>query len=263
MVCGICSKSGHNRRTCPSKLATQNGSPEPNNPVMKKVIGSSSHSPSVRNYSTAPEAVRDIKQKITFSNDIQNDYLDFKELLSKLKTSRQAKEYASSSNEVETTEKNRKKVENKEKTPSESFVKPKPKPKKLGINWLNPEALQRLEKGPTKEDGPGHIYMYKIKNPTPEEINCYKIGLSKNLPDKRIHAQEVANKKIYEAVITWETPYRYLTETTIHRQLKSQRTPRSYGDGKTEWFTGDRDTFIDIINRVIREVNGQKSVWLD
>jgi len=102
--------------------------------------------------------------------------------------------------------------------------------------------------------------MYRISNPKEEDNDCYKIGLSKDMPERRIHAQEQANKQKYECVMTFETPYRYLTETVIHRQLKSQRTPRSYGDGKTEWFTGNRKEFQDTIVKVVREV---KALYLD
>lgn len=102
--------------------------------------------------------------------------------------------------------------------------------------------------------------MYKISDPTNEEKNCYKIGCSKDLPARRIQVQATANKEKYEAIITIDTPARYLTETVIHRQLKSQRTPRPHGDGKTEWFTGDREEFLDTIKKVIREV---KALYLE
>lgn len=98
--------------------------------------------------------------------------------------------------------------------------------------------------------------MYKISDQINEDKNCYKIGCTKDLIRRRIRVQERTNKEKYEQVITRETPFRYLTEKVIHRQLKSKHTPRQYGDGRTEWFTGSKEEFQDIITKVIREVNG-------
>ncbi|CAL8101642.1 unnamed protein product [Orchesella dallaii] len=265
MVCGICNESGHNQRTCPKKLAAEGTIKVPNKET-KKVINTSNSS--IRSYSTTSAEVQDIRKTISFANEIEDDFLDLKEILSKRQTSKQKERLSSDQRKPTKSVNNHDEKEaiiqrsNKEENNS-STSSTKLKSKKSGINWLNEEALQRLDSGPTKEDGPGYIYMYKISNPTTtesKECEWYKIGLSKDLPARRIHVQETANKQKYETLTTHETLFRYLTETVIHRQLKSQRTPRSYGDGRTEWFKGDKNEFKDIIVRVIREV---KALYVD
>lgn len=112
----------------------------------------------------------------------------------------------------------------------------------------------RIIPGSSEQDGPGYIYIYKIKNPDKYDENCYKIGLSKDLPLRRVKVQAKKNNEVYEIVSSIETPYRYLTETTIHRQLHTYNTPKLEGDGKTEWFTGDLYYFIETVRKIDREV---------
>ncbi len=109
--------------------------------------------------------------------------------------------------------------------------------------------------GPTELDGPGYVYIYKIKGDKDDTENSFKIGLSKDLPQRRVHVQEQRNKQQYEIVESKETPFRYLTETTVHRQLHAFNTPKSEGDGRTEWFTGKKDDFVSTVRKVVREVN--------
>lgn len=83
---------------------------------------------------------------------------------------------------------------------------------------------------------------------------CYKIGMSINLPDRRVHTQELKNKKHYTCIFSMETPFRKLTESVVHKQLESCRTPKEKGDGRTEWFTEDVALLKETIRKVNREV---------
>jgi len=66
--------------------------------------------------------------------------------------------------------------------------------------------------------------------------------------------QEKTNKEQYITIFHQSTPFRYLTESVIHRLLKDFRDPRQHGVGRTEWFRGSREKVIRQVKDVIKEV---------
>lgn len=112
----------------------------------------------------------------------------------------------------------------------------------------------------TEKDGPGYIYMYMKSKPETEADNSwFKIGLSEHLPERRIHQQELKNKVEYTSLWSGETPCRKLAESVIFKQLKDFHAPKESGDGKTEWFMGDRSKIMETVKQVVRECR----IWFE
>jgi hypothetical protein len=127
--------------------------------------------------------------------------------------------------------------------------------------WLSESAQERLTKGPTllnKLEGPGYIYIYRKtdESETDDSPIRYKIGRSKDLPQRRVKAQESKNGVEYTIVQSFETPFHHLTENVVHAYLKEIElwAPREDGDGKNEWFWGKVDFLKETVKNVIREV---------
>jgi hypothetical protein len=117
----------------------------------------------------------------------------------------------------------------------------------------NEGVQERFAEGPTPGDGPGYIYMYKYvpvdsKDPKAAELKSLrKIGMSKNLPDRRVKAQARTNGEKYYIVASVPVANRYLTESIIDNQLEKRNRPREVEDGGTEWFEGDESRLLEVI----------------
>ena len=55
---------------------------------------------------------------------------------------------------------------------------------KLNTVKTSEDIRERLFKGPTPKDGPGHIYMYYIKGDAHKDYR--KVGMTVQLPDRRV-----------------------------------------------------------------------------
>jgi len=124
----------------------------------------------------------------------------------------------------------------------------------LPRNWPQ-ETQERFREGPTPKDGHGFIYMYECADPNnKKDRHLWKIGMSMHLVERRIKAQENSNKEKYTVVFQQCTPFRYMTEKVIHLLLNDVREPREHGDGRTEWFWGDKEMLKRQVQDVIKEV---------
>lgn len=121
-------------------------------------------------------------------------------------------------------------------------------------------GMIRFLKGPTDDEGEGYIYMYthcNDSNDTVEQISTFKIGMTKDLPERRIRKLENGNNENYIKVHSVQVSWRRLAENLIHEQLiaKGYHSPRKNVKGGTEWFKGEKQEMINVINLVIRFLN--------
>lgn len=121
-------------------------------------------------------------------------------------------------------------------------------------------GMLRFLKGPSKEEGKGHIYMYTYcndSNVTAEQRSTFKVGMTEHLPERRIRALGNQNNEKYIKVHSVEVAWRRLAENMIHKQLTTMgyHSPRNDVEGGTEWFKGKKDEIIEVINLVIRFLN--------
>lgn len=121
-------------------------------------------------------------------------------------------------------------------------------------------AMERFFEGPTNDEGDGYIYMYTYKSDaivTAKQESTFKIGMTKNLPERRIQVLEHGNHEKYVKIHSEKVTYRRLAENLIHKQLTANghHYPREDVKGGTEWFKGSRDEILDVIHLVIRFLN--------
>lgn len=65
----------------------------------------------------------------------------------------------------------------------------------------------------------------------------FKIGLTKNMPSRRIKHTANTNKETYIKIMDFFTKYHKFMEFIAHRYFKDARVWRKdISDGKTEWF---------------------------
>lgn len=119
------------------------------------------------------------------------------------------------------------------------------------------KGVERFREGLTEDEGKGHIYMYthsKDSSVTDDQRFTFKIGMTKDLPERRIRVLENGNNEKYIMVHSVEVAWRRLAENLIHKQLTAMgyHSPRKNIKGGTEWFTGEKDKIIEVINLVIR-----------
>jgi hypothetical protein len=136
------------------------------------------------------------------------------------------------------------------------------------------KAIRKLERGPSKTDGPGHIYVYYVDVDEPDTY--YKIGRTAKGVSERLKQWKqsvlkksyfVKNQKLAESLIHLELDairvYRYKLEDSYYTVWKNTNLPV---DGKKpseklvatkkhiEWFKSDwqsiRTTIGDIVNLV-------------
>ncbi|KAG4074278.1 hypothetical protein HA402_008687 [Bradysia odoriphaga] len=119
--------------------------------------------------------------------------------------------------------------------------------------------MRRFFEGPTKDEGDGYIYMYTYDSNiiAVKQQFTFKIGMTKNLPDRRIQVLGQDNHEKYVKVHSEKVSWRRLAENLIHKQLtaKGHHCPRKDVKGGTEWFKGSRDEILNVIHLVIRFLN--------
>ncbi|XP_037030302.1 uncharacterized protein LOC119070095 [Bradysia coprophila] len=121
-------------------------------------------------------------------------------------------------------------------------------------------AMGRFFEGPTKDEGDGYIYMYTYESDSiiaVKQQSTFKIGMTKNLPDRRIQVLGHDNHEKYVKVHSEKVSWRRLAENLIHKQLTANghHCPRKDVKGGTEWFKGSRDEILNVIHLVIRFLN--------
>ena len=124
------------------------------------------------------------------------------------------------------------------------------------LEKMNDLCKKRFQLGPTLKDGPGWIYIYKVQY---LEQEWYKIGMSKNLPGRRVYVQSCTNGKQYSIVFTIECKkYRYFVDSLIKKQLTdfNKIPPKDIcppkGDGYTEWYTSQNKDNLQFFTRMIQ-----------
>lgn len=118
-------------------------------------------------------------------------------------------------------------------------------------------AMERFFEGPTKDDGEGYIYTYTYegnKTVTAKQQSTFKVGMTKNLPERRIQVLAHDNHEKYVKIHSQKVTWRRLAENLIHKQLTANghHCPRKDVKGGTEWFKGSRDEILNVIHLVIR-----------
>lgn len=116
-------------------------------------------------------------------------------------------------------------------------------------------GMIRFLRGPSDDEGDGYIYMYTYcndGNDTVERMPTFKIGMTKDLPERRIRKLENGNNENYIKVHSVQVSWRRLAENLIHKQLiaKGYHSPRKNVKGGTE-----KEEIINVINLVIRFLN--------
>ena len=120
------------------------------------------------------------------------------------------------------------------------------------------DRLLRL-KPSDENDIPGWVYVYyrqrdwKIhQDKLLSHLILYKVGRTKNHPDKRISDQEkINNDGIYLLKETFATKYSIYFEFMIHIYFDTQRVVRpELLDGKTEWFLVNWEELRSVIMSV-------------
>ena len=142
----------------------------------------------------------------------------------------------------------------------------------------HPKAIRKFKQGPSKTDGPGHIYVYYIDRDTPDTY--YKIGRTAKGVKKRLgqwkqsilkKAYYVKNQKLAETLIHLELDkirvYRYTLENGSYytvwksgKELESPPPEKLVGIRKNiEWFKTDWKSIKDVISVIINLVNDTPS----
>lgn len=122
---------------------------------------------------------------------------------------------------------------------------------------LDAQALEILEKGPTPQDGEGVVYILRVRGQKDEP---FKVGMTTGLK-KRIATLKSQNKEEYELVGFWSVRWRKRCEQACHAAMEDRRlSHRLKGDktkqnGGSEWFRGDEQAIIDIVDGVVRSAN--------
>ncbi|CAG7720361.1 unnamed protein product [Allacma fusca] len=272
--CGNCKKIGHNCRTCEIESPESSTSNTGNSELEKNKT--TKNSEDSENITKVPRQDRDkteSPQKAISSTDVEvvkTLLTDFNEISSDDSDQEQRSSSFSCCTSVVRSLKGKSKV-----TGTADWKITIDRPKKLRSNFYirdTNEVLIRILQGPSKKDGPGYIYMYKIDErfenaELSEELKgCYKIGMSEDLPfSRRIPAQKNANKENYVEVTHVPVAWRKLTEKVIHLQLHNRHYPRNVKDGGTEWFKGDLEaqTGMDQKQKIQRMEKKLKEVILD
>lgn len=126
------------------------------------------------------------------------------------------------------------------------------------------QGMIRFFEGPTDDEGEGYIYMYTYSDTDERKSimdsttdSTFKIGMTKHLPERRIHVLGNANKEKYILVHSHKIAWRRLAEQLIHKQLtvNGYHSPREGVKGGTEWFKGKKDEIINVMKLVIRFLN--------
>lgn len=133
MACGICKKEGHNRRTC---------SQRDKNETLNTNTTRKFHSTS----STSTEIYEEIERTVNIGQDIKTDLRDLKEILLKKRFLTQTTNNVETRS-VDSTAKSIVPVLLKEDAGNKILPTPTHSRKKLTKQWLNSEALKRLDQG--------------------------------------------------------------------------------------------------------------------
>ncbi len=119
-------------------------------------------------------------------------------------------------------------------------------------------GMVRFLEGPSVDEGDGYIYMYTFDSCVrAEQRSTFKIGMTKNLPERRIQVLANENHEKYMKVHSEKVAWRRLAENLIHKQLiaNGYYSPRKDVKGGTEWFKGKKDDILNVIHLVIRFLN--------
>lgn len=133
MACGICKKEGHNRRTC----SQRDKSETLNTNTTRKVHSTSS---------TSTEIYEEIERTVNIGQDIKTDLRDLKEILLKKRFLTQTTNNVETKS-VDSTAKSILPVLLKGDAGKKILPTPTQSKKKLTKQWLNSEALKRLDQG--------------------------------------------------------------------------------------------------------------------
>lgn len=275
MPCSVCCESGHNKTTCRKKFSTES-STKPAVVEQKCTVNvnvrlskiKTSHDvytqPPVdgtKNKKSEPitDGQLDTKRLDRIKTDkIVNRRVDEnKNFISKVTTPIE-KESHNKKNVIERNTTNRNTVNlNRNKTNTWKDIKIENGDKDI----LCDMGLKRFLEGPTDDDGEGYIYMYTYsnskKNEAAKQSSSFKIGMTKNLPERRIQILGNENNEKYVKIHSEKVCWRRLAENLIHKELtaKGYHSPRKDVKGGTEWFRGDKDEILKIIRLVIRFLN--------
>jgi hypothetical protein len=97
-------------------------------------------------------------------------------------------------------------------------------------------SIKKILNGVSKCDTEGYIYAYY----TATKPGIFKVGRSKNLPQRRIRMQEINNAEKYFNKESFHVCFHHLVEACVHLELKDVRIKlEKKQDGYTEWFKVD------------------------
>ena len=94
-------------------------------------------------------------------------------------------------------------------------------------------------------------FVYLICNP---DQNCYKIGVTRNLAQKRLKQLQTGNSSKLHIVYSVYSEYPFRLESMLHKTFDSKRS-------EGEWFNLDQNdviNFKDICNKKINIINIMK-----
>lgn len=116
--------------------------------------------------------------------------------------------------------------------------------------YLGP-CLDRLKKRISRTDCDGFIYAYHCtKYP-----GAFKVGMSKDLPSRRVKMQEKKNKETYVLKKSFFCCFHKLVEKSVHLELAQWHMALDkVQDGYTEWFLVEWNFLETKIKNVIKAV---------
>lgn len=99
----------------------------------------------------------------------------------------------------------------------------------------------------------------------------FKIGVTYDLPTKRLRTWETDCGKAIEVVGLWQVLFAHKCEILIHKELKERGMHDEERAGKkcekcktchTEWFRGQKDFLLGVVTRWVEHASVKMNVWL-
>lgn len=105
------------------------------------------------------------------------------------------------------------------------------------LDWVKNEFY----KLPKENDFPGYVYVYYSNDDIEKKKNLewmpFKIGRTKNEPERRIKDTAKWNSETYTKILDFYSKYHCFMEWILHNMFQNARIIRKgIDDGKTEWF---------------------------